>query len=129
MIMRAKLLIGLLGVVLFLVGCQTAPLGGTKWKVAEYLDPDESDRQAVEENLKEMTVEFTHCGKIVTTKTLKDGRVVVENQDRYSVDPDDSVIRIKSPEYDLTALYRFEGDQLRIHSEKFVVQMDPLLKE
>jgi hypothetical protein len=73
-----------------------------------------------------MTVEFTHDGRIITTKTLMDGRVVVEDQDRYSVDPDDNVIRIKSPEYDLTALYRFEGDQLRIHSDRFVVQMDPL---
>jgi|GEM_PF-2795947 len=124
MIMPKRLLIYLAVVLSLSLGCQTAPLGGTQWQVVELIEPDESDRAEIEANIQAMTLEFTPDGRIITTATQPDGTVVVSDRDRYRVDGE--LITISNPEYDLKVMYRFEDKQLRVHSNQFVMLMDPV---
>lgn len=108
--------------VLACVGCQTAPLGGTRWKVLEYYGPEAEQTP----DLTRLIVDFRKNGDLITTSTFQDGRVEVCNE-KYSVDAPNHVITI-DPDGDkpaITSMYRFEKDHLRVHSERFIVVMEP----
>lgn len=105
-------------------GCQTAPLGGTHWNVIEIVEPDAEDRAALEE-IDTITVEFAQDGKLITTVVEKDGTASVEDDERYRIDGD--LITITHPDYTKQAMYRFEGDQLRVHSPRFIMLMEPVV--
>jgi hypothetical protein len=126
MVIRSLLPACAAGLLPFLGACQTAPLGGTKWQVVEVIEPDPEDRAQIEANIKTMKLEFTKDGRIITTTTRPDGKTVIDDRGRYSVDGE--VVTIDSPDFEMKAMYRFEGDQLRLHSKQFVVQMDPVKK-
>jgi hypothetical protein len=108
---------------LAVAGCQTSPLGGTRWVVTEIVEPDESDRAALAD-VETMIVEFTDSGKVVTTVVKKDGSASAEDDERFRIDRD--FITITHPDYTLWALFRFEGDQLRMHSPKFIMLLNPV---
>ena len=107
---------------LLLAGCRTAPLGGTTWKVVEYYGPEEPRRQY----FKEFVIEFRQDGRLVSTITAANGTVTIYDEDRYWTDPEDRVITVTTAEWEVAAMYRFEGKQLRVHSERFIVLMDPV---
>ncbi|MBN1491498.1 MAG: hypothetical protein JXA69_16420 [Phycisphaerae bacterium] len=65
------------------------------------IEPAPEDRARIEDNIEEITVEFTIDGRMITRTTDPDGRTVVDCRSRYSVD--DEVITISNPEYDLKA--------------------------
>jgi len=104
-------------------GCQTAPLGGTRWNVIEIVEPDPEDRAALAD-MDTITVEFTEDGKLITTVVEDDGAAQVESDECYRIDGD--VITITHPDYTMRAMYRFEGRQLRMHSPKFIMLMNPV---
>jgi len=121
-----KLIVGTLAVaVVACVGCQTAELGGTKWNVIEYYGPE---ADAVPD-LKKMVVDFRANGKLITTCTFEDGRVTVEDGERYTVDPENKVVTIRdSKNEEILSMYRFEGENLRAFSEQFIIVMEPYKK-
>ncbi len=104
-------------------GCQTGPLGGTKWNVIAVIDPDLEDRAAIE-LIQGMLVEFSEDGTLTTTTFRTDGTVEIDDRQRYQID--DDVISIKHPDYEFTAMFRFEEDHLRLHSETFVAILEPV---
>lgn len=104
-------------------GCQTAPLGGTQWNVIEFVEPDADDRDALAE-IDTMTIRFEQDGTLITTTVLDDGSATIEDDERYAVAGD--VLTITHPDYTTRAMYRFEGDQLRIHAPQFIVLMNPI---
>jgi hypothetical protein len=124
---RMGWLVGLALLLLMATGCQTAPLCGTKWQVVEVLGPDPEDRERIEENIEAMTVEFTPDGKIITETTRPDGSIERKDDSRFKIDGE--VIILSTPEYDMHVMYRFEGEQLRVHSEQFVMLMDPIKEQ
>lgn len=109
-----------------IVGCQTAPLGGTRWNVIEVVEPDAEDRMAFEE-MDTITVEFAEDGKLITTVVANDGTATIEDDEHYRISGD--VITITHPDYTMRAMYRLEGDQLRMHSPKFIMLMNPVTGE
>jgi hypothetical protein len=109
-----------------LVGCQTAPLGGTHWNVIEIVEPDAEDRAALAD-MDTITVEFTNDGRLITTVVENDGTAAIEDDERYRIEGD--VITITHPDYTMRAMYRFEGDQLRLHSPKFIMLMNPVVED
>ena len=46
---------------------------------------------------------------------------------RYRIEG--QVITLSHPDYELQAMYRFDGDLLRVHSERFIVVMEPVEKQ
>lgn len=123
MVVRMASLACLMGVAVFCIGCQTAPLGGSMWNVIEIVEPDEEDRAEIA-NHQAMLVAFGRDGGLTTTVIRTDGTVELEDRQRYRID--DDVITITHPNYELKAMYRFEEQQLRLHSEQFVILMDPI---
>jgi hypothetical protein len=121
-----KLIIGAMAMaVVACVGCQSSELAGTQWNVLEYYGPE---ADAVPD-LKKMVVDFRRNGKLVTTCTFEDGRVTVEDGERYKVDEEHKVITIvDAKDKEMVSMYRFEGDNLRAFSEQFIVVMEPLKK-
>ena len=105
-------------------GCQTAPLGGSRWNVIEIVEPDAEDRASLED-VDTITLEFTEDGKLITTVVENDGSAKIEDDERFRIDGD--VITITHPDYTMRAMYRFEGDQLRMHSPKFILLMNPVV--
>ena len=98
--------------------CQsTAPLGGTKWMITEITSPEEPE-------FVEATVEFLPDGKLIVTKVLQDGSIQVEDRERYRIEG--KVITVWHPDYEFDAMYRFDGPKLMVHSERFIVVLDPI---
>ena len=118
MIARGALLICLMGL---LAGCQSSPLVGTKWNIVELHGPDAAHYP----EFRKMVFEFQRNGRLVTTTTLADGRVEVIDNERYAIDALDNVITISTPDSEIIAMYRLDGEQLRVHSERFIVLADP----
>lgn len=124
--LRYVFVAGLTALLLAGGGCQTAPLGGTHWNVIEIVEPDPEDRVALEE-IDTITVEFTDDGKLITTVVENDGSATIEDDERYRISGD--VITITHPQYTMRAMYRFEDDQLRLHSPKFIMLMNPVIDD
>lgn len=120
---RNILLLAMLGGLVACAGCQTGALGGTMWRVVDVVEPDASDRAELEP-IESMLVYFSKDGRIITTTLMKDGSAELRTNERYSVRND--VIEVESPDGDFAALFRMEGDNLRIHSEQFVLVMRPV---
>ena len=112
------------GLLVLLAGCQTSPLTGTKWSVVELWGPDKDAYP----DATEMIVEFRPDGRVITTTTYKDGRKTVEDEERYIVDAENGVLTLKAEDREIVAMYRFDGKQLRVHSERFIVLADPVEK-
>jgi len=111
------------GMAVLLTGCQTEPLGGTRWRIVELVDPDPEDRAKLE-NLDDGLVEFSRDGRLITTYFYDDGTATVQDRERYRINGDR--IEITHPDYAFTAMYRMDGEQLRIHSKQFIIQMNPI---
>lgn len=112
--------IGLVGA----LGCQSNELSGTRWSVVEFVEPDADDQRLIGE-VDAMLVEFRSDGRLVTTTIYKDGRATVEDGERYRVDGE--CLKIRCAAGTKAAMYRRDGDQLRIHSPRFVLVMNPVL--
>jgi hypothetical protein len=78
-------------------------------------------------DLDKMVVEFKKTGDLITTATFEDGRVEV-TKEKYSIDDAAKILTIhaQGDEPAITSMYRFEHNrQLRVHSERFIVIMEP----
>jgi hypothetical protein len=107
----------------WLAGCQTAPLAGTKWNVIEFVEPDEADRTALR-TLDAMLVEFRPDGKLVTYQILEDGTAEFTDGETYHIDGE--VLTIDGPDYKTVSMFRMDGENLRLHSPQFVMVMSPI---
>ncbi len=108
--------------ILLVAGCatacnSTAPLGGTKWMITEITSPEEPE-------FVEATVEFLRDGRLIVTKILQDGSIHVEDRERYRIDG--KVITVRHPDYEFDAMFRFDGQKLKVHSERFIAVLDPI---
>ncbi len=115
---RPQKLLAILLVACCCTACQsTAPLGGTKWMITEITSPEEPE-------FVEATVEFMPDGKLIVTKVLQDGSIHVEDRERYRIEG--KVITVWHPDYEFDAMYRFDGQKLKVHSERFIAVLDPI---
>jgi hypothetical protein len=105
-------------------GCSRHELSGTRWSVVEFVEPDADDQRLIGE-VDAMLVEFRPDGRLVTTTIYKDGRATVEDRERYRLDGE--CLKIQCATGAKVAMYRKEGEQLRIHSPRFVLVMNPVL--
>ena len=108
--------------ILLVAGCSaachsTAPLGGTKWMITELTSPEPPE-------FVEATVEFLPDGKLIVTKVLQDGSIHVEDRERYRIEG--KVITVRHPDYQFDVIYRFDGQKLKLHSERFIAILDPI---
>lgn len=119
-----RLLLGLTVLALTCGGCaSTGKLGGTQWSVIEIIEPDESDRADIQK-IDALLVEFRPDGHVITTTLYNDGTARITKDERYKVNGD--VIEFEGPDYELVAMYRMDGQNLRLHSEQFVYTMAPI---
>jgi hypothetical protein len=87
------------------------------------VEPDPED-QAKLKDVEEIEVEFCHDGRLITTTTMKDGTLQVEDDERYSIR--NEVITITHPDYKRMVMFRMDDGQLRVHSEQFIALLDPV---
>jgi hypothetical protein len=96
---------------------------GTRWSVVEFVEPDAEDQRVIGE-IDAMLVEFRPHGRLVTTTVYKDGRATVEDGERYEVDGE--CLKIHCAQGTKAAMYRREGERLRVHSPRFVMVLNPV---
>jgi hypothetical protein len=107
---------------------EAALLVNTKWRILERRKPDGTPDQ----DFKERVVSFMPEGKIVTKTTLKDGTQEVVEED-FKWDVSDGAITLtgteKTPEgekeFRVVAMYTFEGEKLRVVSDRFIILAEP----
>jgi hypothetical protein len=104
-------------------GCRSNELSGTRWSVIEFVEPDAEDQRVIGE-VDAMLVEFRPDGRLVTTTVYKDGRAIVEDRERYEIDGE--CVKIHCAAGTKTAMFRREGEQLRVHSPRFVMVLNPV---
>jgi len=85
--------------------------------ITELTSPDEPE-------FVEATVEFLPDGKLIVTKVMQDGSIHVEDRERYRIEG--KVITVRHPDYVFDAMFRFDGQKLKIHSERFIAVLDPI---
>ncbi len=122
----------LAGALATVAGCQSMQrmnadnrsfLAGTEWRVIEIVEPDEEDMSTLAQ-ADEVLITFRPNGQLVTTMLMDDGSVAVNTDERYSVNGE--VVTITGPDYEYKAMYRMEGDDLRLHSPYSILLMRPI---
>lgn len=104
-------------------GCRSNELSGTRWSVVEFVEPDAEDQRLIGE-VDAMLVEFRPDGRLVTTTVYKDGRAIMEDRERYEIDGE--CLQIQCAQGTKAAMFRREGEQLRVHSPRFVMVLNPV---
>ncbi len=100
-----------------LSGCNSNPLRGTRWRVAQWIaaDPPAFDRG---------TVEFRKNGQILTSLTASDNTVLCENRAHFKVK--DDTLTFEGPDFPPRGMFCFDGVELRLHTEDFILVLEPV---
>lgn len=93
-----------------------APLAGTSWRVTSLVRDEPLPHRS-------LVVEFRKDGRVITTRTLPDGKV--ERADESYRVVGDTLI-INRPGYIVNATYRIDGQELTVDAPKFRAVLERL---